>query len=300
MSGRAPEIGLCWGSLQNANLLELIDAAARYDFPTLTIRPDMFTLMVEQGTSGARMRQHLRDAGVRCTLVDALASPLPHSREPSASDPGGLFASRSSTMEACLHIADELEAPVINVCHYYFIGDRVVSPEMIDAVGAICREAQKRGKRIVMEFAPQTGIKTIGDAEAITRGVGMTNCGILIDCWHLARSGGSAEDIQNLPSGYVGAFQLNDRRAPQPGVRYEEMTGRDLPGEGDLPLIDIVEAAFANNPALTAEVEVFSQHLRDMPLDAAAARVKAAVEKWRASWPEQGNDGSGPVAREPR
>ena len=61
------------------------------------------------------------------------------------------------------------------------------------------------------------------------------------------------------------------------------MTGRSLPGEGELPLGEIIAAALANNPAITIELEVFSEELREMPLDAAAARVASAVEVWKES-----------------
>ena len=58
------------------------------------------------------------------------------------------------------------------------------------------------------------------------------------------------------------------------------MTGRDLPGEGDLPLREIALAALENNPALTAELEVFSEELRSLSVDDAAKRVRAAVDAW--------------------
>jgi sugar phosphate isomerase/epimerase len=61
------------------------------------------------------------------------------------------------------------------------------------------------------------------------------------------------------------------------------MTGRLLPGEGELPLGEIVSAALANSPALTIEVEVFSEELGAMTADAAAARTAAAVAAWRAA-----------------
>ena len=59
------EIGLCWGTLQNASLTGLIEAAGRHGFPTLSIRPDMVRACLENGTSAAALRRHLADAGVR-------------------------------------------------------------------------------------------------------------------------------------------------------------------------------------------------------------------------------------------
>ncbi len=34
-----PVVGPCWGTVRQASLLELIDVAARYGFPTITATP---------------------------------------------------------------------------------------------------------------------------------------------------------------------------------------------------------------------------------------------------------------------
>ena len=43
------EIGLCWGTLHRASLTELIEAAARYRFPTLSFPPYLYAAGLEQG-----------------------------------------------------------------------------------------------------------------------------------------------------------------------------------------------------------------------------------------------------------
>ncbi len=47
------EIGICWGTLQNADLLGLIEAAGRYGFPTLSARPvSVFAAVEAVGEAG--------------------------------------------------------------------------------------------------------------------------------------------------------------------------------------------------------------------------------------------------------
>jgi len=89
--------------------------------------------------------------------------------------------------------------------------------------------------------------------------------------------------IATLPPDSIGALQLCDRTEPPPGTPYKPMSGRDLPGEGELPLAKIVKAARANSPGITAEIEVFSDELAAMEIDAAAERAARAVAAWRAS-----------------
>jgi sugar phosphate isomerase/epimerase len=176
-------------------------------------------------------------------------------------------------------VAEALEAPIVNVSHFG------AAPAPLEAtaesVGAICRQAAGRGVTIVLEFVPDSGNPSIAHARAIVEACGEGNCRIHLDTWHLARSGGTAADVRALPPAMIGAFQLSDRVAPPAGTAYVPMTGRLLPGEGELPLHDIVAAALANNPAVTIEVEVFSEELAAMSVEAAAARTAAAVAAWK-------------------
>jgi len=276
---RPLEIGLCWGSLQRASLLELIEAAGRHGFPTLSVRPDAVTKALREGLSAGALRKHLADAGVRVTVIDAISGALPGQPPYSFDDPG-LSLSAGSNEEDCYSVADAVGAPTVNLTHYR--GGPVSGAEIVDAVGAVCRRARARGFQIVLEFIPDTGLPNIVEAFEVVQAVGEPNCAVLLDPWHLDRSGGTLEDVLRLPPGAIGALQLCDRTPPAPGARYVPMSGRDLPGEGRLPLCDLVDAALANRPGLTAEIEVFSEELRSLSIDAAAARIAAAVKAWTA------------------
>lgn len=274
------EIGLCWGTLINASLTELIDAAARHGFTTLSVRPDSIVGLLNDGMSDKALRRRLRDAGVRIRVIDALGGGLPGMDARTA-----LSIAQGNTAPAdeatCFRTAEAVECPMINVS--LFGGDPVPQHELADAIGAVSRRAAKHGFDMVLEFVPGTAIGDIHVARAIVEQCGASNCRILLDPWHLARSGGTLEDVMALPQGMIGSVQLDDRTPPEPGAPYVPMSGRDLPGEGQLPLHDIVRAALANNPGLTAEVEVFSEELRAMPTDEAASRVACAVAAWRAA-----------------
>jgi sugar phosphate isomerase/epimerase len=275
----ALEIGLCWGTLQNADLLQLIEAAGRHGFPTLSIRPDSVLRLLEDGMSEAALRKRLADAGVRVLVIDALGAGLPGMEAALTLDTSGRPLLRADET-ACFRAAEAVGAPIVNIA--LFGGKPAPLPAIAEAVGAIGGRAAQRGLSIVLEFIPGTAMPDIQTARDIANASGAPNCAVLLDTWHLARSGGTPADIRALPPGAIGAFQLCDRTEPAPGTPYAPMTGRDLPGEGELPLHEIARAALANNPALTAEIEVFSQELRDLSIDAAAARAAQAVRAWRA------------------
>ena len=273
------DIGLCWGTLHQATLPELIEQAARHGFATLSFPPYLYTDCLDAGFSPQGLRQKMRDAGVRLTVADCISAGLPGMPETPISF-GGKWLPRPGEAD-CFAMAEALEAPLVNISH--FGAGPVSHEELTEAVGAICRRAGARGLGIVLEFIPDTGITNLATAQAIASECGEANCSILLDSWHLARTGGSAADIRALPPRSIGAIQLSDRNPPAPGEPYVPMTGRLLPGEGSLPLHDIVTAALANSPGLSAEVEVFSAELSALPVDNAAARAAAAMEKWRNS-----------------
>ncbi len=275
------EIGLCWGTLQNASLTELIEAAGRHGFPTLSIRPDAVRTCLEAGTSAAGLRQHLADAGVRVRVIDALAAGMPGM---AAATAAARAAGHQGPIDedTCFAVADIVGSPMVNIS--LFGGDPAPLEALAEAIGQTSRRAGARGLDIVLEFVPGTTIPDIGFARAIVETCGEPNCRILLDPWHLVRSGGSLDDVLALPPGMLGGFQLDDWTKPAPRAPYVPMTGRDLPGEGELPLHAITWAALANNPALTAEVEVFSEELRGLSINDAAARVAQAIAAWRAGF----------------
>ena len=88
---------------------------------------------------------------------------------------------------------------------------------------------------------------------------------------------------RKLPPDSIANIQVSDRTPPPPGTPYKPLTGRQLPGEGRLPLRELMTAALENSPNATIDIEVLSEELRALPMDAAAARLAAAGKAWVAS-----------------
>jgi sugar phosphate isomerase/epimerase len=278
------EIGLCCGVFMDLTLPEYVELAARHGFPTITARPWSYARAIEAGWSDVRLRRLLADAGVRVTQLDCLSKGLPGAPSPDSLTPE--MRARLSPdgidpvdEEMVLQSTEGLAAPWVNVS--LFRHGPVPFQEMADAIGGVCRRAAARGLGVALEFNPDTPIPDIGYAQRIAEATGEKNCAITLDYWHLDRSGGTAQDIRRLPPRALGGVQINDRTRPAPGQAYVPMSGRDLPGEGELPLHDLVRAALENSPGISAEIEVFSAELRELPTDAAAERIGQAARTWR-------------------
>ena len=85
-------------------------------------------------------------------------------------------------------------------------------------------------------------------AQSIVEACGEPNVGVLLDVFHLDRSGGTADDVRRLPPGALPGIQLSDRRRTPPGTAHVPMGGRELPGDGELPLRELIEAALDKQP----------------------------------------------------
>lgn len=132
-----------------------------------------------------------------------------------------------------------------------------------DKFARICEQATAFGLRPVLEFMVFTATKTVTQADRIVERAGHPAGGVLVDALHLQRSGGSPADVAPLvaanPDRYPYA-QLCDgpQATPDGGGRalYEEAVfNRLAPGNGELPLLDLLEAMPAGAP-LSVETPV--------------------------------------------
>lgn len=148
--------------------------------------------------------------------------------------------------------------------------------------GELCQRADEAGLNCCLEFLPILSLKTLGEAVEVLRQVNAPNAGILVDSHHLDRSGASPADLVDLDPSFFRYAQLNDAPAdPGPNLHADAMDNRCSPGEGELPLVDFVNALPAGTPL---SMEVRSAALRNAfpnPVDRARS-VREATEKFMA------------------
>jgi sugar phosphate isomerase/epimerase len=273
-----PSIGLCWGTVRQASLLELIDVAAQCGFPTITVPPNIFELCLASGATVASLRQRLAGAGIRVTVIDALTRDLPGSR--SIDEVPAIWRDNwKYGLDDLIRIAEALEAPTINVTHY--LGKPVTPHDMVRAIAGLGERAARHGLQLSLEFMPETSLASLPATAKIVQLSGAANVGIMLDVWHLLRSGGCAEDIRALPAGSVTGVQLNDRRADATHSPRQTVSERSLPGEGAAPLNEIVQAILDNTPGVSFEIEVLSSELAALSPLEAGRRVALALAAWQ-------------------
>ncbi len=173
---------------------------------------------------------------------------------------------------AGLAMARELGAK--NVMTHVFETDE---GRAVDMLGRFAELAGAHELTVALEFCRMTpGCRTIHQARRFADEVGRDNIGYGICPMHLVRSGGTAQDVAARPVLYS---QVNDGKGLHTSDAYfEEVHDRELPGDGDFPLHDILSAIPKDAPI---EVKI----PRDSRIKAggpAADYVQRAYDKTRA------------------
>jgi len=258
--------------MPRATFPELVHAAGVAGFDAVTISPALHLAIADD--DGTQARRVLDAAGVRVAVVDPLIRPLP-GVPPLSQVAAEHRPFLEPSLADVLRLAEATGAESVNLAH--FLGRAVTVERLAEAIGTVAEAAAEVGCQVSLEFIPDTGVPDLATARAIVRAVAATNLGIMVDSWHLARAGEDPSDVAAADRGSITGVQLCDRRPPIPGEPYVPMAGRLLPGDGELPLLDLVDAVLGIAPDITFGIEVFDVDLAAGPAVDSAAKAFAAL-----------------------
>ena len=133
--------------------------------------------------------------------------------------------------------------------------------------------------RLVLEFLPMLGVRTLDEALSIVAAADHPTLGVLIDSLHLERSGGTIDSLMGVDRRLLPYLQICDAPAilddlSVAGRLHEALEGRLLPGDGALPIGPLLRAV----PEVPLSFEIRSAALRAAyPNPLARARAVAAA-----------------------
>jgi sugar phosphate isomerase/epimerase len=168
----------------------------------------------------------------------------------------------------------ELGAQCINMCS--------IDPDLgrsFDQCAALAEMADARGVPATLEFGPIFAIADLSTAFSVLRHAGRPAFRLLIDTLHLARASLGPTDIAALPPDTIGYAQLCDAKLAFTQQSYldEARFERLVPGDGELPLVDIV-AALPTDIVLGLEIPRLSEAKAGID---AQKRIRRCVEATR-------------------
>ena len=171
-------------------------------------------------------------------------------------------------------------AAVIGAQNILFTSRLKDQARITDRYQQVCEMARPHGVKVVCEFLPIFPLNTLSMAAEIVATANVTNGGVLIDNLHLSRSGSSIEEVQAMPTELFPYLQICDAPAERPAdfgaLLDEALNGRLCPGEGSLPIAELLRAV----PAVPLSFEVRSKFLRDItnPVERAKHLLKFAQQ----------------------
>lgn len=93
----------------------------------------------------------------------------------------------------------------------------------IDPLRRLTAEAKARGTRIALEPMAFSAARSMPAAADLMRSVGMPECGLAVDYWHVFRAGTTLEELSaSLTADQIFAVELNDADEEVRGTLFED------------------------------------------------------------------------------
>ncbi|RYE38913.1 MAG: sugar phosphate isomerase/epimerase [Hyphomicrobiales bacterium] len=219
--------------------LEQIDAAhaAGYDSVGLRLFPVMDTdidVMAEPRLQQA-IRDRLAQTGLNVFDVEVVRL-----------TPGLDVPTLTPALEFASTLGARWLAVTSGAATEYSSGDE---DECFRRLEQLCDLTAANGMNVMLEFMVYRPIDTLEHAMRVATSVGHSHLGVTIDALHFFRSGGNPSMLARVDPKRLACVQLCDAPAEPPAdLPREARYQRQYPGEGGLPLRELIAAVPADLP----------------------------------------------------
>ncbi len=234
--GEERDLVLWAGCVQGHALPARADAVAAGGFAATSVASGELLEFERAGGSLRDLAREMRDRGGPLTILDSFMTWYPGgSRGPGA-------ASEASP-ETMLRFAEELGARSTTLNTPY-VGDPAPTEEVADALGRFADRAAELGLLLHLEQIPTSMVPDLPTALEIVRAVDRPNAGLVLDTFHLARSGCTPHELSAVDPAKVFHVQLCDGPlTPRVADYYQEaVTHREFAGEGEMPVAELARS----------------------------------------------------------
>jgi sugar phosphate isomerase/epimerase len=138
----------------------------------------------------------------------------------------------------------------------------------------LCYHAADVNTKVAFEPQPMSPLSTPVDAFRLVDAAGHDAGGMIIDIWHVERSGASLDSLRDIPIDRIFAVELNDAASEVAGTLAEDSANnRRFCGEGDFDLRGFIRTMQALDYDRLWGVEIISASVREMPMREAVNRA---------------------------
>lgn len=112
-----------------------------------------------------------------------------------------------------------------------------------DYMARLAEMARERDMDFAFEFSPVMTLRNLHEALDLVAHIGGDRVSVTVDALHFFRSGGAVRELAELDAALIGHVRLCDGALKAAMAHAEEEErGRLIPGEGELPLREFVDA----------------------------------------------------------
>lgn len=257
-------------------LLDRLAPVKAAGFDGLSLLPSDLWALQEQGMEPESVASKIADAGLIVSEIDCIATWMPQHLTLQTDDPMLKALQQSHAADRVIEVAARVGARSVAVVEIFGITPNI--DEAAEAFAALCDKAAAYDLKVHLEFAPFGGIADLLSAHQIITACNRPNAGLTVDSWHLFRSGGSLEQLAQIPAEHIHTVQINDAAGEAwPDVLAETMAARLLPGTGSFDLIGLLQTLERIGSTAPIEVEVFHSDQADQDISAIATRWHDAL-----------------------
>jgi sugar phosphate isomerase/epimerase len=252
------------------DLVARSEALVAGGFSAMTASPEDFIMLeTERGWTLEQTATELRAREAPITVIDGYLGWYP-GWNPEAFE-GPHAAALNATSDAILRYADVLGADSITLLGPFDGGAPAPAAEVSEALGKFADLAGQHGLRIHVEVVPTSRVPDLQIGWEIVRQVDRDNVGLILDTFHLARSGCTTSLLDQVPLGKIFHLQVCDGPITPLMDNYleEVVTHRVFAGDGELPVAELVQSIARRGPLPPIGPEVFSEEVWAMPPDVA-------------------------------
>lgn len=151
------------------------------------------------------------------------------------------------------------------------LADPVNADIMQESWLQLCQQAAASGTHVALESAPYSYFPNVESILNLVTEVDHPNGGILLDIWHVYRSGMDYQSMAEIVSSkYLFAVEVNDAKAAVHGSLFEDtINNRELCGEGDADVPSFIRAIDKIGFDGPWGVEIISNTHRARPIEEA-------------------------------
>ncbi|MCB2051160.1 MAG: sugar phosphate isomerase/epimerase [Novosphingobium sp.] len=252
------------------SLKEHLEIARAGRFDSLAIAPNRAKTLLNSGMKPADLLELAGEYGVRFTQLDGIATWVTDWR--ATKGDADLNAWIAGMFDIDMIEAQEIGAALganAAVAVPFFDEGSIPADEIIEKFGQFCDVSAQYGIEIHIEFIPFWGVRDLPAAWEIVSAANRSNSGIMVDTWHLQKgSPDVARDmalLHEIPGKWLKHIQLADAdRAAYADTLAGDVMFRKFPGEGELPVAEILGILHAKGNLHSLGPEVVNNNLATM------------------------------------